>query len=87
MGSSLIEQLADIRLYSIHELVYYIMMMSFLQEVHTREQNMKVEERSKAMAGTGYENTRRGLEQTLKSKQERAQARLRQGWRWEVGSY
>ena len=49
------------------------------QDSHTREEQLKAEERSKVKAGMQYENNRRGLAQSLKSKQETLQSKLRQG--------
>ena len=49
------------------------------QGSHTREEQLKAEERSKVKAGLQYENNRRGLAQSLKSKQETLQSKLRQG--------
>ena len=52
---------------------------TYLQESHTREERLRAEERSKGMAGTRYENNRRSLEQSLKSKQEALQSKHHQG--------
>ena len=52
---------------------------TYLQESRTREERLRAEERSKGMAGTRYENNRRSLEQSLKSKQEALQSKHRQG--------
>ena len=49
------------------------------QDSHTREEQLKAEEKSKVKAGMQYENNRRGLAQSLKSKQETLQSKLRQG--------
>ena len=55
------------------------MHIMYLQSTLTREDNLKVEERSKVIAGTRYENQRRELDKSLKSKQDTLQARHRQG--------
>ena len=55
------------------------MCIMYLQSTLTREDNLKVEERSKVIAGTRYENQRRELDKSLKSKQDTLQARHRQG--------
>ena len=52
---------------------------TYLQESRTREERLRAEERSKGMAGTRYENNRRSLEQSLKSKQEALLSKHRQG--------
>ena len=45
----------------------------------TREDNLKVEEKSKVIAGTRYENQRRELDKSLKTKQDILKAKNRQG--------
>ena len=50
------------------------------QDSLVREDNLKVEERSKVMAGTRYENQHRELDKSLKAKQDTLQAKHRQGW-------
>ena len=50
-----------------------------VQDSLVREDNLKVEEKSKAMAGTRYENQRRDLDKSLKAKQDTLKAKHRQG--------
>ena len=75
MGRSLLSRFPKCR-YLCH---YYGMVYLILQASHTRDERLRAEERSKGMAGMRYENNRRSLEQSLKSKQEALQSRHRQG--------
>ena len=51
----------------------------FLQETQNRNEAMRGEESSKVTAGKRYEDHRRGLEQSLKTKQDSLAVRQRQG--------
>ena len=54
-------------------------LINALQDSLVREDNLKVEERSKVMVGTRYENQRRELNKSLKAKQDSLKAKHRQG--------
>ncbi len=49
------------------------------QDSRTRDETLCREERSKVVAGTRYENHRRGHDQSLKSRQEALHAKYTQG--------
>jgi len=70
------EEIFNLKVAMLHILLICTM---YLQETRTREERLRAEERSKGMAGMRYENNRRSLEQSLKSKQEALQSKHRQG--------